>query len=471
MKLKRIIKESFKNTYYLPDTLATRKGIKELADNGYKIGVVSLEKLVKDNNLLDDNDLMSYHKRIWDNKKANEYSIDDTKALNWRAWEIPNAVKYNDGRIILNDGRHRCRALYNQGYDSIEIMVTDQKNKNQYQLVEDIEIHDTLNPLIWDSEDNLLPEVENKIEDIVDTFIEILKEDEIEIKLDDIYLLGSNANYNYNEASDLDIHLIVDETFDCEENHLPIIYQAYKTLFNRKYDITFKGINVELYVENKDDLSNVSTGLYSLNDGWIKKPDKNKLPQIDNEEVNRQVIKWANKYNNLKSMLTIDNIDDYINDLYELRTNSIKTDGEFGIGNLVFKEIRRVGILDELKEKKTELESKELSIVEKLDSKLYHYDGPVFGYNDNVLKTESDEYVQAVSEKQALNRISYVLKSKLGFDPKKSIIHLEPACLSEVNQDSYKDIKYCPECNKRLTDGGECPYCNEYPDIRDSDEE
>lgn len=87
------------------------------------------------------------------------------------------------------------------------------------------------------------------------------------MKIEDIYLLGSNANFNYNEDSDLDVHIIADESFDCSEEHLAIIYNCYKALFNNKYDITIKGINVELYVENKDKLSNVSTGVYSFEKG------------------------------------------------------------------------------------------------------------------------------------------------------------------------------------------------------------
>ena len=52
----------------------------------------------------------------------------------------------------------------------------------------------------------------------------------------------------------------------------------------------------------------------------------------------------------------------FIDDLYKLRQESITKDGEYGIGNLVFKEIRNRGILDKLKDKLRELTSKELSL-------------------------------------------------------------------------------------------------------------
>lgn len=55
-------------------------------------------------------------------------------------------------------------------------------------------------------------------------------------------------------------------------------------------------------------------------------------------------------------------IDNLINDIYKLRQQSIQQDGEFGIGNLVFKEFRNMGYLDSLKELKRKLQSKEMSL-------------------------------------------------------------------------------------------------------------
>lgn len=55
-------------------------------------------------------------------------------------------------------------------------------------------------------------------------------------------------------------------------------------------------------------------------------------------------------------------INDFIEDLYDLRKDSIAKDGEYGLGNLVFKEFRNLGYLDNLKELKNEYKSKELSL-------------------------------------------------------------------------------------------------------------
>lgn len=58
----------------------------------------------------------------------------------------------------------------------------------------------------------------------------------------------------------------------------------------------------------------------------------------------------------------IEKIDNFIDSLYDLRQKSIAKNGEFGLGNLVFKEMRSKGYLDNLRDIKKELSSKELSL-------------------------------------------------------------------------------------------------------------
>ena len=58
----------------------------------------------------------------------------------------------------------------------------------------------------------------------------------------------------------------------------------------------------------------------------------------------------------------IDEIDAFIDSLYELRHESIDSEGEFGIGNLVFKEMRSLGYLDNLRDIKKGLNDRRLSL-------------------------------------------------------------------------------------------------------------
>ena len=62
-------------------------------------------------------------------------------------------------------------------------------------------------------------------------------------------------------------------------------------------------------------------------------------------------------------------IDEFLDDIYNLRSTSLTTEGEFGIGNLTFKELRNRGILDHLKELKNEIESKDYSLANDAEQK------------------------------------------------------------------------------------------------------
>lgn len=67
----------------------------------------------------------------------------------------------------------------------------------------------------------------------------------------------------------------------------------------------------------------------------------------------------------LGESLETDKISKFIDDLYLMRQKSIQKDGEYSLGNLIFKEFRNKGYLDNLKKLNIDLTSKELSLDEK----------------------------------------------------------------------------------------------------------
>ena len=66
-------------------------------------------------------------------------------------------------------------------------------------------------------------------------------------------------------------------------------------MFNNKYDITINGSEIELYVESEETDAK-SNGIYSLNDGWIKKPRKEKIKDVD---ITKEVKEWEDRYSEL----------------------------------------------------------------------------------------------------------------------------------------------------------------------------
>ena len=224
---------------------------------------------------------------------------------------------------------------------------------------ESIEVHDKLNPKLW-VDAQLRDEVNEKLQEIVGEFILELKENNIPIKVLDAHLVGSNASYNYTKDSDLDVHIIA--SFDdvtCDSYILNILYNYFKSYFNDKYDISIHGVPVELYVEDVKS-NTVSNGIYSLfNNKWIKVPEPIDVPDVD---ISDDIEQYENMYHSAVDHNDAMEASQLIDDLYLLRRNSINTDGEYGVGNLIFKEFRNRGWLDNLKEVAAEEKSKQLSL-------------------------------------------------------------------------------------------------------------
>ena len=144
------------------------------------------------------------------------------------------------------------------------------------------------------------------------------------------------------------------------------MYEAYKRIFNSKYDPLIYGHEVEVYVDSNENHAN-SNGIYSLNTGWVKKPDNDTIPDISDEllaKLEDLVRDFKAKYGNVSDIESVEEVDDAIDSIYKERQASILKDGEYGIGNLLFKEIRNCGLLKQLKDRKVELENQEMSLNE-----------------------------------------------------------------------------------------------------------
>lgn len=232
-------------------------------------------------------------------------------------------------------------------------------------LVEAVEIHDKLNPKIWDDATaSMLPEVREACTKIVDEFLEGLEKNDIPIRVVDVWVVGSNASYNYNENSDLDIHIIAD-TSRASNNPLllSLLYNYYKSSFNSNYDISVHGVNVELYIEDVNTTS-ISDGIYSLKYGvWERVPDSNIKLEYEGDIENSLIFKklLADYNDAVAGYKDPDNVIDY---LYMLRKLDMQQGSQYGERNLAFKEFRRLGYLDKLKELSRQNTSQKLTLEE-----------------------------------------------------------------------------------------------------------
>lgn len=217
-------------------------------------------------------------------------------------------------------------------------------------------IHDELNPVLWDGM-TLRDEVRTKILDLVKEFQSTL---DIPLTILDINIVGSNASYNYTEKSDVDVHIVTNfEEYGYPQELVQAAMNSFKSNFNTKYDVTYGGFNVEVYVEDVKSAPQ-SNGIYSVVDNeWIKEPVKLDPISVDLEP---EYSEMTDRINSILTSGTEQDIINVVDDLYVIRRNSLVQGGEFGKGNLIFKQIRNDGLLDALKDRRVELASQELSI-------------------------------------------------------------------------------------------------------------
>ena len=103
----------------------------------------------------------------------------------------------------------------------------DSKSAN---LEENIEKHDKLNPALFDEDKHLFPDVREALLRIAKEFVRGVEEDEVAINVADIKLVGSNCSYNYNQDSDIDLHIVAETKSLNDPNDLyPVVYNLYKS--------------------------------------------------------------------------------------------------------------------------------------------------------------------------------------------------------------------------------------------------
>lgn len=232
------------------------------------------------------------------------------------------------------------------------IYETDKEKKP----LDELMINTTLNQKLFDGE-QLRPDVRNKLLEIANIFKDTLAIDNMP---SDIYLTGSSANYNYTDNSDLDLHLVYNfDELGVDPELLLSYFVAKKQLFNNNYDINVKGIPVEVGVENIN-TPIVSSGVYSvLNEDWVTKPVR--LQSVPDNRIKHyteivQEIESAIESNDSQI------IGDLWTKLYDMRRKGLKSQGEFGPNNLLFKKLRDFKFLDRLRKAYYSAISKELSL-------------------------------------------------------------------------------------------------------------
>lgn len=218
------------------------------------------------------------------------------------------------------------------------------------------ENHDMLAPEIWDDM-QLKPKIAQRLMQIANDFIDGLP---VEVNVQDVTLTGSLANFNWSNYSDVDLHIIVD-FLEVDENIALVkaFFDNARMKWNNNHDITIKGYDVEIYVEDSQE-SHKSSGVYSiLNNEWIKEP-KRYESSVDFVSARRKAEDFEFQVNIVSNLITakkyeiaLQNIDRLKRKIRNMRRAGLESPRqEFSVENIAFKILRRndtLGFLNDLK--------------------------------------------------------------------------------------------------------------------------
>jgi len=213
-----------------------------------------------------------------------------------------------------------------------------------------------LNPKFWS--DGLFSErIREKLLTIAYEFYNELG---YETPISDIELTGSLANYNWNEYSDFDVHILID--FSKINSNVELVKKAVdgqRFMWNLRHNVSIKGHDVEMYIQDINE-PHTASGLFSLKDNkWITVPKYNQ-PTIDEEEVNFKYLTYKSGVDKLEEISNREMSPESAakNHLYasEMKTKIMKSrkvglekpEAEFSVENLVFKRMRNNGDFERL---------------------------------------------------------------------------------------------------------------------------
>lgn len=229
-----------------------------------------------------------------------------------------------------------------------------------------------LYPKIWDASTKKLNDnIKIKLKQIAQDFVRGFK---YPLNIKDIILTGSIANYNWNQYSDIDLHVLIDFN-EIPDEHMEAFkdyFNAKKEIWNKTHNIMIMGHEVELYIQDSNE-PHYSTGVYSvLSDKWLVEP------QIKKEDINYDDIISRTEYfieqiNRLSELVGKKDyqrakvgIENLRNKIKKYRQAGLETQGEYSTENLVFKMLRNQGYLEQLSNLKHQAYDSEMGIEEEI---------------------------------------------------------------------------------------------------------
>jgi hypothetical protein len=179
----------------------------------------------------------------------------------------------------------------------------------------------------------------------------------------DVVFTGGNANYNYTEDSDIDVHIILDKSKipNCSDEEY---FKDKKLIWSLTHDISIYGAEIEVYAQLGEVNIPKNQGVYSLKTGkWVVKPENLELDFEHDDLLKKKIDDAVYQIDHaLENTTDTKAAEKLLEKFQKLRKHAIAKSGEFTQDNLVFKELRNRGYIDKIREFIVKLTDKRLSI-------------------------------------------------------------------------------------------------------------
>jgi hypothetical protein len=223
-----------------------------------------------------------------------------------------------------------------------------------------LQYHSELNPKFWVNI-FLKEEVRKKLLEIAKEWLKFAEIPNSAVK--DIVFTGGNANYNYTDDSDIDVHIILDKSKipNCSDEEY---FKDKKLIWSLTHDISVYGAEVEVYAQLGEVNIPKNQGVYSLKTGkWVVKPENLELDFEHDDLLKKKIDDAIYQIDHaLENTTDTKAAEKLLEKFQKLRKHSIAKSGEFTQDNLVFKELRNRGYIDKIRKFIITMTDKKLSI-------------------------------------------------------------------------------------------------------------
>lgn len=235
---------------------------------------------------------------------------------------------------------------------------------------EDITINTELNPDLFDNETNrLLESVRDNLLSYANGFIEFLKDNDVGVDVHDIQLVGSNAGYLYDDTSDVDIHIIINDSLVQETAEalysLADLYESEHPEFVGDDDED-RHYSIELGIEDAT-YSGVAMNKrrYSiLNNNWVNQSDEiERYKPDDISDIEGYLDLAADFEKQIDAAIESDSLNEAIllkKTIRQNRSDDLAEKGSLSMGNAVFRELRNSGAYGRLRDYIAEKEQEQI---------------------------------------------------------------------------------------------------------------